>query len=134
MKYLKKYESIFDKMYEKLPEVKLAIALSNFINSINSEFKCNYMRNSDGLWIITHDNIRLIYLEIFLNKVNITFFSHHKKELTDNILYFLLHDIFNTDIIDVEIYKKDIPELINKLTKENYDNFLMVVSQNKYNL
>ena len=133
MKIIKVYEGFLDKMYEKLPETKLAMALADFMNSINPELKCKYKRNSDGLWIITQNDTRLMYLEIFTEDVQLTFFAHHTEELTDDILDFLFY-VFNTEIVDANVYKVDMSEIINKLTKEKYDDFLRGKDSNKYNL
>ena len=137
MRIIKLYEGFLDKMYEKLPEVKLIMALANFMNIVKPELKCKYMRNSDGLWILSNDKERLIYLEIFHTDVQITFFAHHKEEYTDKIeldILDFLFEVFDTDIVDVDIYKDDIPVAISKLTKENYDIFLTKKFANKYNL
>ena len=71
---MRTYEGFLDKMYEKLPEVKLAIALANLINSIKPELHCNYMRNSDGIWVVNNKE-RLIYLDADLKKIDITIFD-----------------------------------------------------------
>ena len=133
MKYIKIYEGFLDKMYEKLPEVKLAMSLANFMNMVKPELECKYKRNSDGLWIVTHNEIKLVYMEIFINDVQITFFDHHQNEYTEDILDFLLY-VFDTDIIDADIEKDDIPEVISKLTIEKYEFFLREKDANKYNL
>lgn len=137
MNIIKVYEGFLDKMYEKLPEGKLAIALVNFMNIVKPELKCKYLRNSDGLWIVVNDDIRIMHMDLSLKYVQITFFAHHKEEYTDkielDILYFLF-EVFDTDIIDVDIYKSDIPQAISKLTKDNYDTFITKKFAKKYNL
>lgn len=137
MKHIKLYEGFLDKLYEKLPEGKLALALAKFFNMVKPELKCKYMRNSDGLWVVAGDDIRLIYLEIFSEDVQLTFFAHHKEEYTDNteldILDFLL-GVFDTDIVDADIQKDEISQAISQLTKEEYDSFIRKNDANKYNL
>lgn len=127
---MRTYEGFLDKMYEKLPEFKLAIAIANLINLIKPELHCNYMRNSDGIWVVNNKE-RLVYFDVYLYKIDITIFAHHEEldKITDYLIY-----VFNSNIITFEIQKSDIPKYISELTKEKYDDFLINNDTKKYNL
>ena len=170
MKNLKTYEGFLDKFYEKLPDVKVAIAFVNFLNSINPELKCFYKRNNDGVWIKTADKILIVCRSKF-NRTEVVLsyrfgsgwgddFNKYprtgkkQEKWTGEIVNFLnTFDDINPKCInctfddtkisddDTEgggvsfaIYESKIQEFVNKLTKENYEQFLLETNANKYNL
>ena len=156
MKYIKTYEGV-DKN-----SVKLAIAFVNFIKEIKPELNVSYRQGKIGVSynykysvkydsdqvtdsVYIHDEqIIMIYetsfpLPIEHCRIVLCFDINNyftKKEL-DNLENFLFdenHMISGSKLTKGLLVNYKIPEFIEKLTKENYDNYLIQQNADKYNL
>lgn len=172
MKYVKTYEGLFDKYYQKLPEVKLAMAFVKFLNDINPKLECYYKRNNNGVWVINKDGKILIKIDPdhiasiecvlsyrFGNGWGYDFGKYGRKpqeEWSGEIVNFLdnCFDLYerrsncsmdNTVTSDedeelggvgfqIDVGAGGVQRFIDKLTKENYENFVIESNANKYNL
>ena len=174
MKHIKTYEKfgdLFKGYYEKLPEVKIAMAFVKFLNDINSELECYYKRNNDGVWVIDKNNNHLMLFNPAPYSVECVLscrFGHDwqydvkiigvkpKEEWTGEIIKFLDKSFslyerrLNCNMMGDEesggvSFRIDIggnrdtenvfvKNFIDKLTKENYERFIVEEDSKKYNL
>lgn len=138
------YESFLDFFSKKTsPTIKLAESLVNFINSIDYNLKCYYEKNGRFISINNNfNNLRLLTIDSYkMRTMNLQFIKinvyHANLNENENLVDFI-YEIFDVDInlnyIYFDITEKDIPNCIEKLTKENYDNFLIKKSSDKFNI
>ena len=131
------YESFLDFFNKKSMSIKLAESLVNFINSIDYNLKCYYEKNGRFISINNYNHYRLFTIDP-LQFIKINVYLHHAN-LNDhkNIVDFI-YEIFDADInlnyIYFDIIETNIPNYIEKLTKENYDNFLIKKSSDNFNI
>lgn len=152
------YENFISKLFEKKPQVKLAIAFVNFFNTMMPGLKFSY---STLLYDITMDSS----VEITMNNNGrlqkiMTIHKFFKDEYwlklyhmnlpidqRYNYVYFI-YDIYDIQqkiddddnmfiifaTIDVKSSESKIPGIIGKLTEENFKNSMMKKDSEKYNL
>ncbi len=138
-------ESFFDKFKNKnSSRHKLANKLVEFFNSVSPELKCFYETWNGGIYVNSRKRTTLDKtpsLLIIEQKTNsfggtleyipITLF--HNLSEHNNVTEFLL-DVFDYSQMSFEIKYDDVDSYIEKLTKENFNNFLLEKETNKYNL
>ena len=129
------YESFFSKISKYSTQNKLAQAFVDFFNSININLKSYYeyrSKNDDNIWIYLDEHkavrIHIIKHKTYAYIFEILYYSNNISSFLDDVYFpnnmtrFMLN-IFNSDITSFRITKKDVPVIISKLTKENYDLF-----------
>ena len=152
MKYINNYEKNDWKFWNlktiSVPsDRKIANAIVDFLNNIEPELKCYTIMYKDKLWIVSNDN-KLSYINYNYNYVVVVMF--YKPELIKFFQKFLTSDVeirhnchiyYNGEDIgkDEKGTSIDIPEslmisFIDKLTKENYEQYILEQDSNKYNL
>jgi len=137
------YESFLDFFNKKSsPSIKLAISIVSLFNSIDNNLKCYYIKNNN-LISIKNNNEILLTIMFYKIKVNDSYyfdaikFEELNLEKYKNIKDFMIDVLDVGDIITfkhIDIKENDIPNIIDNLTKENYDDFLIQMSANKFNI
>jgi len=148
MKYIKIYENSFDKI--KI----LSTSITNFLNNIEPELECYVKKNNNNnIWIISKDNQKLawfgdynhddynhsIVVIMFHNPELIKFFEKfiwYNVEIRHNCHQYYNGQDIGTDGkgTSIMIPLKYYDMLLNNLTKENYDQYLLELNVNKYNI
>jgi len=143
------YESFLDFFGKKSsPSIKLAESFVNLFNDIDKNLKCYYEKNGNFIAIYNNSNDRRMLaiekykiktMDLQIYKINLYHynFDHFNFKELKNIVDFI-YDVFDIDIylhyIYFDIKETDIPNIIEKLTKENYDNFLIKKTSDKFNI
>jgi hypothetical protein len=125
MRYIKTYDNV---LYDPNVE-KLSKAFADFFNSIHPELKC-YTTNSYS--VMNYEKQLLSISDTGYRQIRIVF-------VYDINYYFSRSDVENLlNFIQFEggqyISKENIDKFIDKLTKENYELFLISNHANKYNI
>jgi len=136
------YESFLDFFNKKSNlYIKLAESFVKLFNSIYNNINCSYVKKGN-LISINSRNVRLLTIEPYkiitmgLQFIKITLYQSNLNEYNDIVNF--IYNTFDKDIIINYIYfdisESDIPHYIGKLNKENYDDYIINLSANKYNL
>jgi len=134
------YESFLSNILKPIT-IKFVSAIVDFLNIVESKYKWSYKKIDDGeIWLYADTkNVLILKKLTYSNLYNLSSDFHYYDnylKLGKNITNFLLHT-FNKDymsIMDISISDKDMSQYIKKLTIENYNEFLIKDTANKYNL
>lgn len=135
---IKTYEGfIINSLYKMFPHYKLAQAFVIFFNNNDKKLKCDYRTNKQGFICIESGDYGLVYIDKIKNSsrqenIEITLFNSGDL-LSESIYNFILY-IFNADDMVFNMNSKDIPLVIEKLTIDNYNSYLIIKDSEKYNL
>lgn len=134
------YESFLKTIFNPI-EVKFADAIIIFLNIVKPECNWSYKKFDDDVWIYANSNkfVFKIVKGDHKSYYNINCDFHYNQNysiLGGHVIEFLLH-LFNKDymtILDITVSIDDIKYVIKKLTKENFDDFSIKYTANKFNL
>lgn len=133
------YENFLNNILNPL-NVKFASAIVDFLNIVNPNVNWNYERRNDDILIYADSDIVFLINKLkFKGVYEFTCNPHYNNNylmLDKSIINFILYAINKeyVSLIDVNISDIDIPNYIKNLTKENYDDYLIKITANKFNL
>ena len=134
------YESFLKTIFNPI-EVKFADAIIDFLNIVKPECNWSYKKFDDDIWIYA-DSHKFAF-KIVKSEHKLFYYincDHHYNQnysiIGVQVMEFLLH-LFNKDymsILDITVSSNEIKDAIKKLTKENFDDFSIKYTANKFNL
>lgn len=140
MKYIRTYENIISKLF---PRYKLANALVKFLNEIDPSLNC-FIEPSlyDGINIVSN-KLKSDVFAGYLITISKKKYSSQEFGSDETIAEITIHSIhksfkdiseFLEELFDLDIDLKYIDSYIEKLTEENYKDYLIKKDVNKYNI
>jgi len=142
MKYIKTYENIISRLF---PRHKLANSLVKFLNKIEPSLKCYIKVTEHGIniaskkcdkksgYLITIEEKKYKRHEFGSDEPCLDIILHHIHDGLE-IIFEFLRDLFHTDHAIANIDPTYVDSYIEKLTEENYKNFILKIDTKKYNI